>query len=222
MRTTILATLLPLALARHPHTVQNETTSTTAPAPACSATAKTLPPACQTAYPLSLRIMNSRYPAYEYTPLHSETAFFMALRQEPTTFQIATQVQFTGLPQDSMTCWLELLAPVPSAQSVKGPRPVLNVFAVERPLGAQANWNTYGGGDNKEVFGTVDVGTEAAVEMRRLGGGFLRVGETSCNGTLTFHVAMKYDGGDAVNYWDFVQANPPMGPEQGWRIVHSC
>jgi hypothetical protein len=75
--------------------------------------------------------------------------------------------------------------------------------------------------DMPEVFGTVN-GDPQAVELTRANGGVVVVNSTQCNETLTFHMGMKRAGvGPVVNYWDFVNVDPPASPVQGFRIVHS-
>jgi hypothetical protein len=175
---------------------------------------------CQTAYPSSLQMLNSRYPNSSYAPTH----FFMLARQASDTLQVAMQMQFTGLPPNITCCRLDLVLAAPDFGTIRGPQPIFDVFGVEREINAPATWETYEGdanGTQAKVFGTVN-GQSNKLEEVRKGNKTVTVGSRKCNDTLTFQLGMKFDGGQEVNYWDFTDVAPPAVPVQGWRIVHSC
>jgi hypothetical protein len=182
-----------------------------------TALAKTV---CQTAYPSSLQMLNSRYPNSSYAPTH----FFMLARQASDTLQVAMQMQFIGLPPNTTCCRLDLVLAAPDFGTIRGPQPIFNVFGVEREINAPATWETYEGdanGTQANVFGIVN-GQRKALEEVMKGNNTVTVGSRKCNDTLTFQIGMRFDGGQEVNYWDFTDVAPPAVPVQGWRIVHSC
>ena len=58
-------------------------------------------------------------------------------------------------------------------------------------------------------------------------GGLWKLNTAACNTTLTFQMAMRAPlsapgGVDGVNYWAFMDTQPPATPVQGWRIVYGC
>ncbi|KAK3214229.1 hypothetical protein GRF29_28g2443496 [Pseudopithomyces chartarum] len=127
-------------------------TNTTSPAnttfPAiCRLSAAALP--CQTLYPSEYRVMNSRYPIYNQSPLHGQKEFFMLLRQRASTFQVASQVQFftpnnsfnSSFPPNA-TCKLQIQLPAHDMQNTLGAEPIFNVYQVERGAGVPATWQT--------------------------------------------------------------------------------
>lgn len=215
-------------------------TTPDAPATACSTPTHSptlaTKPTCQIFYPSSYRVMNSRYPAWDQTPLHSAQDFFMLLRQRTDTFQVATQVQFDGLgdaapPNSSRTCRLQFQLPAKEMQTVLGPAPVVNVYQVAREAGAPASWSTYGpvlaanssgSVPPPAVFGTVDGAPTSQERAWNQTAGLVDVGTTQCNETLTWHMGMAVDGGEEVNYWDFIGVDPPFNPVQGFRVVMGC
>ena len=207
MLISILTTLLllpPTLSCPYPNTTANATQTPTT---------KT----CETAYPSELRLMNSHYPANESAP----SRFFMLLRQSEDIFRVATQVQFQSLPKTAYGCQLEMVVPDPNFTNVYGPKPLINVYTVERDVGSGASWNTYEGDDGIPVFGTVNGDPEVLKETRKWGGVVI-VNTVECNETLTFQMGMAFPPGALVNYWDFINVNPPATPVQGWRVVHSC
>ena len=154
-----------------------------------SSTAVTLP-LCTTLYPSEYRVMNSRYPSWDQSPLHGDKNFFMLLRQRDDTFQVASQVQFytpnttnacniseSSFPPDSV-CRLQFQLPNPELQTVVGPEPVFNVYQVEREAGAPAFWNTYDAGFNSSVpvFVRVNGTLKAQEQMRNISKGLLDLG----------------------------------------------
>jgi hypothetical protein len=182
-------------------------------------------PPCQTFYPSELRILNSRYPDFDTSPLHGRDNMVMLLRQLPTTFQIATQMQF-GLGSDTppnATCHLLMQLPSADTQTINGPLPVFNLYQVEREAGAATTWNTFVAKNITEwepkVFGQVN-GTQEARDLQwGLRSGLYDIGPTQCNETLTWQMGMAFDGGEEVNYWEFINVAPPASPIQGFRIV---
>ncbi|KAF2448162.1 hypothetical protein P171DRAFT_207096 [Karstenula rhodostoma CBS 690.94] len=201
------------------------TTTPAAPPTACST------PTCQTFYPTSYSILNSRYPTWDQTPLHGNQDFFMLLRQRADTFQVATQVQFSlpvdnGTENSSSTCILQFQLPSKDMQTVLGPAPVVNVYQVTREAGVPATWDTYEPARNASVlvpvFGAVNGSVEAQQRIWNQTGGLIDVGAGECNGTLTWQMGMAFEGGDGVNYWDFVGVEPPFSPVQGFRVVTGC
>lgn len=193
-----------------------------------------LPIPCTTFYPTDLRILNSRYPSFDMSPLHGRTKMLMLLRQLPTTFQIATQLQFS-LPPDfaanatnsnaNATCHLHLQLPLASTQTVTGPQPIFNLYQVSREPGAVATWDMFDakdvslGGPEPPVFGQVNGTAEARERQWREKGGVYDIGPTRCNETLTWQLGMAFDGGEEVNYWEFMNVQPPAFPSQGFRVV---
>lgn len=165
-------------------------------------------------------MLNSRYPNASYAPTH----FFMLARQASNTLQVAMQMQFIGLPPNTTCCRLDLVLSAPDFGTIRGPQPIFDVFGVEREINAPATWETYEGDSNgtqAKIFGTVD-GQRKTLEEARSGNNTVTVGSRKCNDTLTFQMGMKFDGGQEVNYWDFVDVAPPAVPVQGWRMVYAC
>ena len=109
-------------------------------------------------------------------------------------------------------------------ENLLGPEPIFNLYQVEREAGVPANWNTYERGHNESlaVFGQVNGTLEAQARARNETGGLLEIGETACNETLTWQMGMAFDGGQEVNYWDFINVEPPLNPVQGFRVVTGC
>jgi hypothetical protein len=187
-----------------------------------------LPISCETFYPTDLRILNSRYPSFDMSPLHGRTQMLMLLRQLPTTFQIATQLQFS-LPvsyrNSNDTCHLHLQLPLADTQTITGPQPIFNLFQVTREANVPATWDMYkakdvsNGGPEPEVFGQVNGTSEARDKQWLEKGGVYDIGPTRCNETLTWQLGMAFDGGEEVNYWEFLNVQPPAYPSQGFRIV---
>ncbi|KAH7374372.1 hypothetical protein BKA66DRAFT_422647 [Pyrenochaeta sp. MPI-SDFR-AT-0127] len=178
---------------------------------------------CIEVYPTDLTVVNSRYPDYDVDHLHQAKKFFMLRRQLHGDGEIATHVQFLGLPLNTsnQTCRLEFVLPLPDLQRIQGPNPSFDVYQVEREAGSIATWNTYEGDANAEFFGTVN-GEAGALERTRSVGGVAAINETTCNQTLSFQMGMKYDSLDAPNYWEFSNVEPPGWPVQGFRIVYGC
>jgi hypothetical protein len=180
---------------------------------------------CQTYYPSELRILNSRYPDFDVSPLHGRNNMFMLLRQLSTTFQIATQVQFqlgSDTPPNA-TCHLHMQLPTTETQSIAGPLPVFNLYQVEREAGVTVTWNMFEAKNLSEwepkVFGQVNGTQEARDQQWALKGGVYDIGPALCNETLTWQMGMAFDGGEEVNYWDFFNVAPPASPSQGFRVV---
>lgn len=220
--------LLTSPVKAHPH-LSNESAPTACNATSSSATIA--PPTCQTFYPTEYRVMNSRYPAWDQSPLHSQKDFFMLLRQRSDTFQVTTQVQFTGLQvippenENKTTCYLQLQLPTKEMQVLLGTQPIFNVYQVEREASVPASWNTYALAVNSSlpVFGAMVNGTlEAQGRAWNETGGLVDIGGTRCNETLTWQMGLAFDGGDEVNYWDFIGVSPPVNPVQGFRVVMGC
>lgn len=184
-------------------------------------------PSCQTLYPSEYRIMNSRYPHWDLSPMHGRNDMFMLLRQRDETFQVATQLQFAHVATEhNSTCHLHLQLPDAALQTIAGPQPVFNIYQVEREAGSLATWDMYEAKNLTEkeppVFGQVN-GTQAARdEQWKTHGGLIDIGPTRCNETLTFQMGMAFNGGDDVNYWDFINVAPPASPIGGFRVVTGC
>jgi len=221
-----------------PYPLPNATTTPTAPDAICNTTAAlcntnatapplnaTRPNICEQVYPSELTVLNSRYPDYNTSNLHGATQLFMLRRQLADDGEIATRVQFNGLPTtaSNMTCRLEFVLPRPELQRMAGSNPTFNVYQVEREAGSVATWSTYEGNtlDGAVLFGTVN-GEEEALERTRSVGGVAAVNETLCNSTLSFQMGMKYNGKLLPNYWEFANVDPPAWPVQGFRIVYGC
>jgi hypothetical protein len=132
-------------------------------------------------------------------------------------------LQFVGLPSSTSnyTCRLEFVFPGPKLQHISGPNPSFHVYQVEREAGAVATWNTHEDDRNRLLYGTVN-GEEQALERTRSVGGIAAVNETACNETMTFQMAMMYDGMYMPNYWTFSNVAPPAWPVQGFRMVYGC
>ncbi|KAF2686415.1 hypothetical protein K458DRAFT_364249 [Lentithecium fluviatile CBS 122367] len=239
MLTTLLflSTLLPTTLTTNPYyPYPNGTNSTNPTSPSASGTSVPTPtlspipiPPCQTFYPTDLRILNSRYPNFDMSPLHGRDNMFMLLRQLPSTFQIATQVQFTLGPvspstySPNATCHLHLALPLTSTQTIAGPQPIFNLYQVAREAGSLATWDMFEArnvsGWEPAVFGQVNGTAEARDTQWATQGGLYDIGPTRCNETLTWQAGMAFDGGEEVNYWEFINVRPPASPEQGFRVV---
>ncbi|KAK7181666.1 hypothetical protein DPSP01_012736 [Paraphaeosphaeria sporulosa] len=217
----------------------NNTTPAAVPTACSSPTSNPtaeIAPACQSFYPTSYRIMNSRYPTWDQTPLHGNQDFVMLLRQRADTFQVATQVQFDGLgdvapPNSSSTCRLQFQLPAKDMQTVLGPAPVVDVYQVEREAGSPASWSTYepalaassnGSISAPRLFGSINGSLAAQETAWNQSVGLVDVGTTFCNATLTWQMGMAIDGGDEVNYWDFIGVDPPFNPVQGFRVITGC
>ncbi|KAI4929489.1 uncharacterized protein J4E92_005154 [Alternaria infectoria] len=178
---------------------------------------------CHEVYPTDLSVINARYPDYDVDHLHQAKQFFMLRRQVKDAGEIATRVQFQGLPNSTSnyTCRLEFVLPRLELQKISGPNPSFHVYQVEREAGAIATWNTYEAEKNALLFGTVN-GESQALERTRSVGGVAAVDETACNETMSFMMAMMYDSPSAPNYWEFSNVAPPAFPVQGFRIVYGC
>lgn len=147
----------------------------------------------------------------------------MLRRQRVSDGEIATRVQFQGLPANTsnFTCRLEFVLPRLELQHIQGYNPSFDVFQVDRDAGAIATWNTYASDADARFFGTVN-GEPEALSRTRSVGGVAAVNETACNQTLSFHMGMKYDGVEVPNYWEFSNVAPPAWPVQGFRVVYGC
>jgi len=193
------------------------------------------PTCCQTFYPSEYRVLNSRYPGWgngtgsSQSPLHVRTDYFMLLRQQDDTFQVATQVQWTNLRAQvplNTTCMLQLQLPTDDLQVVTGSRPIFNAYKVEREAGVPAAWDTYEAKESTElhppIFGQVNGTPEAQSRQRSLNQGIYDVGATDCNDTMTWQMGMAFNGGDEVNYWSFLSVSPPASNIQGFRLLAGC
>ncbi|KAF2714622.1 hypothetical protein K504DRAFT_358940, partial [Pleomassaria siparia CBS 279.74] len=172
------------------------------------------PIVCPTFYPTTLQTIYSRYPDQSTPP----SRFFMLVRQGPTTFDIAMQVQFTGLPPNSSLCRLELLVPSPEQSAIQGPDPRFNVWAVEREENATVTWETFEGSNHTSAPDQANPNATEDLNKAWKNERPLVVGELKCNETLTFQMGFAGDGGEEVNYWQFVDVSPPAVPAQGWRV----
>ncbi|KAH6625894.1 hypothetical protein C7974DRAFT_361492 [Boeremia exigua] len=181
------------------------------------------PYVCQHIYPSDLTVVNSRYPDYDVDHLHHTKRFFMLRRQESGEGEIATRVQFLGLPpqESNTTCRLEFVLPSEDLQKISGVNPSFNVYHVNVKPDASATWNTYKGNDGADLFGRVN-GEPGALNKTRSAGGVAAINETACRDVLTFQMGMTYDGRKLPNYWEFSNVAPPASPVQGFRIVYGC
>ncbi|KAF9737700.1 hypothetical protein PMIN03_003234 [Paraphaeosphaeria minitans] len=236
----LIITSLLLVSPTHGFPLWPNTTIPSAFPTACSSPSSTstaeVAPTCRIFYPTSYRVMNSRYPTWDQTPLHGDRDFFMLLRQRADTFQVATQVQFDGLedaapPDSKSSCRLQLQLPEKDMQTIMGPAPVVDVYQVARQVDAAASWSTYeptvaansnGSVPAPAVFGSINGSLAAQATMWNQSAGLVDVGTTLCNETLTWQIGMAIDGGDEVNYWDFVGTDPPFNPVQGFRVTTGC
>ncbi|KAI2488548.1 hypothetical protein Ptr902_02681 [Pyrenophora tritici-repentis] len=183
-----------------------------------------LPPApigdyiCHQVFPIDLIVVNSRYPEYDIDHLHRSHDFFMLRRQIKDQGEIATQVQFEGLPKNTsnLTCRLEFVLPREDLQRISGPNPSFNVYQVERETSAVATWVMYENDKSASFFGTVN-GQEEALQRTRSVGGVAAINSTACNETMSFTMAMMYDS-PKPNYWQFSNVAPPAFPVQGFKI----
>ena len=177
---------------------------------------------CHEVFPIDFTIVNSRYPNYDIDHLHRSHDFFMLRRQIKDQGEIATQVQFEGLPKNcsNLTCQLEFVLPRKDLQRISGPNPSFNVYRVERENSALATWITYENDKSALFFGTVN-GEEDALERTRSVGGVAAINSTACNETMSFTMGMMYDSPEP-NYWQFSNVAPPAFPVQGFRIVYGC
>lgn len=214
----LVATLLQRTLAA-PYSFPNatDTTNTTIIAPPGG------PYVCQTIYPTDLSVVNSRYPDYDDGHLHQASSFFMLRRQNIGDGEIATRVQFHGLPSEASkkSCRLEFVLPDPRLQKIQGLNPSFNVYQVDHKPYDIATWNNYEGNDGADLFGQFN-GEPEAMNRTRSVGGVAAIGETACSETLTFQMGMTYDGPNLPNYWEFPNVAPPAWPVQGFRIVYGC
>lgn len=222
MRLASVATLVAVLLRQvhaAPYLFANvtDTTNTTLTTPSGG------PYVCQYTYPADLAVVNSRYPDYDVDHLHQARRFFMLRRQLLGEGEIATRVQFQGLPskQSNSTCRLELVLPDENLQTISGNNPTFNIYQVDRDPNSIATWNTFKGNDGADLFGRVN-GDPKALERTRSVGGVAAIGETACNDTLTFQMGMTYDGAELPNYWEFSNVMPPASPVQGFRVVYGC
>jgi hypothetical protein len=178
---------------------------------------------CETVYPADLTVVNARYPDYNTSHLHDTKRFFMLRRQFDTDGEIATRVQFQGLPPSTTnkTCRLEIVLPRPELQTVQGSNPSFNVYQVERGADSVATWKTYEGYKSAKFFGMVN-GEPEALERTRQAGGVAAINDVLCNETLTFQMGMAYNSVETPNYWEFSNVVPPATPVQGFRVVFGC
>ncbi|KAF2634795.1 hypothetical protein P280DRAFT_537189 [Massarina eburnea CBS 473.64] len=208
-------------------TLPNSTSLYTATGPTATATTfpprPSGPPCLNTFYPSELRILNSRYALYNQTELHTRTNMFMALRQREDTFQVATQVQFNDVVAPNWTgCHLKFDIPGDSFQTYSGPQPILYVYQVTREAGSVANWDTYEpaivSANDLVVYGTVDGASVQQKGITEHYQGYYDIGSGPCNQTMTFQVGLAFDGGDEVNYWQFIDTQPPLSPVHGFKL----
>jgi hypothetical protein len=229
---TILTPLLAALLISSSHTFPYPFTNTTAPSNGTYSNATipspnngTIPEySCEYAYPIDLTVLNERYPDYNFSHLHDSSKLFMLRRELPTIGEIATRVQFKGLPStaSNTTCRLEFVLPQSELQMMQGSNPTFDTFQVERDTESIATWTHYVGNSGAELFGRVN-GEPEALERTRSVGGVAAINETSCNETLTFQMRLAFDGENGVpNYWSFVDIAPPAWPVQGFRMVWGC
>jgi hypothetical protein len=180
---------------------------------------------CNYIYSSDLTVLNERYPDYNTTHLHATGKLFMLRREVPEIGEIATRVQFQGLPSNTSntTCRLEFVLPKPGLQVVEGFNPTFDTYQVERDTESISTWKQYvGNTEGAELFGRVN-GEPEALERTRSVGGVAAINETMCNETLTFQMGMAFNGKNGMpNYWNFVQVAPPAWPEQGFRMVWGC
>ncbi|KAF3033448.1 hypothetical protein E8E12_005032 [Didymella heteroderae] len=218
LTSAVVAAVLRQSLAA-PYPLPNATdsTNTTFSAPSGG------PYVCTEIYPADLAVVNSRYPDYDVDHLHQAKRFFMLRRQTLGEGEIATRVQFQGLPsrETNETCRLEFVLPSEELQKISGNNPSFNVYQVDREPDAIATWNTYRGNDGAYLFGRVNGEPDALVKTRSVGG-VAAINETACSETLTFQMGMTYDGAKMPNYWEFPNVAPPASPVQGFRIVYGC
>lgn len=219
---------LPLVALGYPYYLNttNDTTPSVA-SPLNDTTPSRVSSLCQTFYTTQLRVVNSRYPDWDMSPLHDSTDMFMLLRQRDDTFQIATQVQFLNVSTaPNTTCRLQFQLPDAGMQTVAGPNPTFNVYQVEREAGSMATWYMYVARNLTQtqppVFGQVGGTDLAQFEQWRYYGGLYTVGQTACNDTLTFQMGMAFNGGNEVNYWEFLNIGLPATPVQGFRVSAGC
>jgi hypothetical protein len=199
----------------------------TLPYPYTNTTNSTAPEyKCNYVYPSDLTVLNERYPNYSEGHLHDASTLFMLRREVSTTLgEIATCVQFQGLPSDASNtpCRLEFILPQPELQVLEGSNPTFDTYHIEHDTDSAATWKQFVG-NNKGVkaFGRVNGESEAIARTRSVGG-VAAVNEMRCNETLTFQMGMAFDSMPGVpNYWSFVRATPPAWPEQGFRMVWGC
>jgi hypothetical protein len=179
---------------------------------------------CKDAYPSDLTVLNERYPDYNVSHLHDASRLFMLRREIPEEGEIATRVQFQGLPFNSTntTCRLEFVLPRIDLQLVQGFNPTFNVFQVERDTESIATWKQYVGNSGAEKFGMVN-GEPEALERTRAAGGIAAINSTRCNETMTFQMGLAFNSKDGTpNYWAFLEVAPPAWPMQGFRMVWGC
>ncbi|EAT76212.2 hypothetical protein HBH56_241320 [Parastagonospora nodorum] len=180
---------------------------------------------CNDIFPTDLTVLNERYPDYNTSRLHDAIDLFMLRREVAEQGEIATRVQFTGLPSanTNITCRLEFIFPAPDQMLVQGYNPTFNVYQVERDTETISTWKQYvGNGIDADLFGQVN-GQPEAIERTRSVGGVAAINETRCNETMTFQMGMAYDSkGGAPNYWNFTEVAPPAWPVQGFRMVWGC
>lgn len=180
---------------------------------------------CNDIYPTDLTVLNERYPDYNTSHLHDASSFFMLRREVTDVGEIATRVQFTGLPfnTSNTTCRLEFVLPGTTMQFVQGFNPSFNVYQVSRDKESISTWKQYVGNNKTAVlFGQVN-GEPEAINRTRSVGSVAAINETICNETLTFQMGMAYNGrGGVPNYWNFMEVAPPAWPVQGFRMVWGC
>lgn len=175
-------------------------------------------------YPSDLTIVNQRYPDHNSSHLHDAKGYFMLRRELGEAGEIATRIQFKGLPlyATNTTCRLEFVLPNEERQRIAGFNPTFNVYQIEREAGAIATWNTYRGNTGAPLFGRANGEPEALARTRSVGG-VAAINSTRCNETLTFQMGMAFNSkGGAPNYWEFSQVSLPAWPEQGFRVVWGC
>lgn len=179
---------------------------------------------CQELYPTDLTVLNERYPDYNSSHLHDASRLFMLRREIPEIGEIATRVQFSGLPNSTSntTCRLEFILPHLDLQVIEGFNPTFDVFQVERDTETISTWRQYVGNSGAKLFGRVN-GQAEALERTRNAGGVAAINEARCNETMTFQMGMAFNARDEVpNYWYFVQSTLAAWPVQGFRMVWGC
>jgi hypothetical protein len=180
---------------------------------------------CNDIYPTDLTVLNSRYPDYNTSHLHSASNFFQLRREVTDVGEIATRVQFTGLPTNTsnITCRLEFVLPGSNMQFVQGFNPSFNIYQVAGDTESISTWKQYVGNTiDPDFFGQVN-GEPEAIERTRSVGGVTAINETICDETLTFQMGMAYNGrGGLPNYWTFTEVAPPAWPVQGFRMIWGC
>jgi hypothetical protein len=180
---------------------------------------------CNDIFPSDLTVLNERYPDYNTSRLHDASRLFMLRREVPEQGEIATRVQFTGLPSktSNITCRLEFILPPPELMLIQGFNPTFNVYQVARDSESISTWKQYVGNEvDADLYGRVN-GEPEAIERTWSVGGVAAINETRCNETMTFQMGMAYNSrGGVPNYWNFTEVAPPAWPVQGFKMVWGC